>query len=52
MIALILVQVKTMLQMKQMTFQETYQLAEATDFPLGQREGFMFAYRIINKNNS
>lgn len=52
MITLILVQVNTMLQMKQMTFQETYQLGEATDFPLGQREGFTFAYRVINKNNS
>jgi hypothetical protein len=49
MVALVLIQLKTMFQMKQMNFQETYQLADATDFPLGHDEGFIFAFRMWNK---
>lgn len=35
MVSLVLVQLITMFKRKQMTFQETSQLADATDFPLG-----------------
>ena len=47
-----MVQVDNMLQMKQMNFQETYQLSEASTFPLGPDEGFTFAYKIMNKNRT
>lgn len=49
MFALVLVQVDKMVQRKQITFQESVQLADATSFPLGYDEGFVFAYKIFNR---
>ena len=51
MIVLTLVQVHKMIARKQITFQESFQLADPTNFQLGYDEGFVFGYRIFNRVN-
>ncbi len=51
MIVLTLVQVDKMIARKQITFQESFQLADPTSFLLGYDEGFVFGYRIFNRVN-